>query len=77
MHRFRASVALAAAATAFALVTAPADAAAAPFTSTIFKAIHNSYCGNVDGAKGSITSLAAVNQELQAAFGPRLLLAKD
>ncbi|MET7995203.1 hypothetical protein ABZU76_30330 [Amycolatopsis sp. NPDC005232] len=55
MHRFRAPVALAAAATAFALVTAPATAAATPFTSTTFKATHNSYSGDVDGAKGSIT----------------------
>ncbi|MEV6896606.1 hypothetical protein [Amycolatopsis sp. NPDC051372] len=55
MHRFRAPVALAAAATAFALVTAPATAAGTPFTSTIFKATHNSYSGDVDGAKGSIT----------------------
>ncbi|MFI5613649.1 hypothetical protein [Amycolatopsis sp. NPDC051903] len=163
MHRFRASVALAAAAAAFALVGTPATAAATPFTATVFKATHNSYSGNVDGAKGSIAyqlghgvrfvefdvhdngyatahdygighsspgdlvdhagnpasnnlrdwlavvgtwsaahptaapivvmldlkddltdnqslaagNLAAVNQELQAAFGPRLLLAKD
>ncbi|WP_239154948.1 hypothetical protein [Amycolatopsis sp. FDAARGOS 1241] len=53
MHRFRAPVALTAVAAAFALVGTPATAAATPFTAPVFKATHNSYSGNVDGAKGS------------------------
>jgi hypothetical protein len=32
----------------------PADAAAAPFSSSVFRATHNSYSGNLDGAKNSI-----------------------
>ncbi|HEY2061985.1 MAG TPA: hypothetical protein VGH57_26685 [Amycolatopsis sp.] len=38
------------------LTTGAAPASAAqPFTSTVFKATHNSYSGNVDGAKGAIS----------------------
>ncbi|WP_027346257.1 PI-PLC domain-containing protein [Hamadaea tsunoensis] len=52
---------LAAALAAALLLAAPTPAAAAlpgddlPFASAVFRATHNSYSGNVDGAKGSIT----------------------
>ncbi|GAA3565717.1 hypothetical protein GCM10022222_56910 [Amycolatopsis ultiminotia] len=53
MHRF--ALAALVAATSAALVTAvPASAAAQPFPSTTFLATHNSYSGDVDGAKGAI-----------------------
>ncbi len=41
--------------TASALLTAgTADAASPPFTASVFRATHNSYSGNVDGAKNSL-----------------------
>ncbi|WP_370936590.1 hypothetical protein [Amycolatopsis sp. cg13] len=52
MHRLRTIALTTAAVTA--LGTAPANAAQ-PFSDTIFAATHNSYSGNVDGAKGAIS----------------------
>lgn len=52
MNRLRTTALIAAAVTA--LGGAPANAAQ-PFSDTVFAATHNSYSGNVDGAKGSIS----------------------
>jgi hypothetical protein len=53
------SLAAALAATVLLVATTPAAAALPgddlPFASAVFRATHNSYSGNVDGAKGSIT----------------------
>ncbi|MBE1495209.1 hypothetical protein H4696_002309 [Amycolatopsis lexingtonensis] len=43
-----------AALTASALLTGTAHAESPPFTASVFRATHNSYSGNVDGAKNSI-----------------------
>ncbi|UOX91248.1 hypothetical protein MUY14_11710 [Amycolatopsis sp. FBCC-B4732] len=43
-----------AALTTTALLTGTAHAASPPFTASVFRATHNSYSGNVDGAKNSI-----------------------
>lgn len=56
MHRLSTAVLAALTGTALLTATAPAAQAAEPFTAATFLATHNSYSGNVDGAKGPIAA---------------------